>query len=45
VARPAEPVIPLNHVPDDPGPDPAPEVDPEAAPASGTPRNGLGLFK
>jgi hypothetical protein len=29
-----EPVIPLIHVPDDPGPEPAPELDPAPGPSA-----------
>lgn len=43
VTRPAEAVIPLLHVPDDPGPEPVPDADPEPVPPSGS--RGLGLFK
>jgi HemY protein len=38
-----EAVIPLLHVPDDPGPDPAPDLDPEPEPTGGS--RGLRLFK
>jgi HemY protein len=38
-----EAVIPLLHVPDDPGPDPAPDMDPEPEPTGGS--RGLRLFK
>jgi HemY protein len=38
---PVEAVIPLVHVPDDPGPDGASLADPEPAPTSGGPRRGL----
>jgi HemY protein len=38
-----EAVIPLLHVPDDPGPDPAPDLDPEPEPPGGS--RGLRLFK
>jgi HemY protein len=38
----AEAVIPLLHVPDDPGPDPSPDTDPEPG-SAGVPR-GLRLF-
>jgi HemY protein len=38
-----ESVIPLLHVPDDPGPDPAPDMDPEPEPTGGS--RGLRLFK
>jgi HemY protein len=38
----AEAVIPLLHVPDDPGPDPSPDIDPEPG-SAGVPR-GLRLF-
>jgi HemY protein len=38
----AEAVIPLIHVPDDPGPDPSPDTDPEPG-SAGVPR-GLRLF-
>jgi HemY protein len=44
-ARQAEPVIPLTHVPDDPGPEPAADLDPEAGPVPAGARGGLGLFK
>jgi HemY protein len=40
---PAEPVIPLVHVPDDPGPEPGPDLEPEPEPPGG-PR-GMRLFK
>ncbi len=36
-------LIPLLHVPDDPGPDPAPDLDPEPEPPGGS--RGLRLFK
>ena len=36
-------VIPLLHVPDDPGPDPVPDLDPEPEPTGGS--RGLRLFK
>ena len=36
-------MIPLLHVPDDPGPDPAPDLDPEPEPTGGS--RGLRLFK
>jgi hypothetical protein len=39
-----EAVIPLLHVPDDPGPEPAPDLEPEPGPA-GAGRSGLRLFK
>jgi HemY protein len=39
----AEPVIPLLHVPDDPGPDPLPDVDPEPVPPGAG--RGLRRFK
>jgi HemY protein len=39
-----EAIIPLLHVPDDPGPDPAPDLEPEPGPTGGS-RNGLRLFK
>jgi HemY protein len=38
-----EAIIPLLHVPDDPGPDPAPDLDPEPEPPGGS--RGLRLFK
>lgn len=38
-----EAIIPLLHVPDDPGPDPAPDLDPEPEPPGGT--RSLRLFK
>src|SRR6478735_6114687 len=38
-----EAVIPLLHVPDDPGPDPAPDLEPEPEPTGGS--RGLRLFK
>ncbi|MBM3530719.1 MAG: heme biosynthesis protein HemY [Alphaproteobacteria bacterium] len=36
-------VIPLMHVPDDPGPEPAPDREPQPEPSEGS--RGLGLFK
>jgi HemY protein len=39
----AEPVIPLLHVPDDPGPDPAPDQEPQPEPSDSA--RGLRLFK
>ena len=41
--RRVEAVIPLLHVPDDPGPDPAPDLDPEPEPTGGS--RGMRLFK
>ena len=38
-----EPVIPLVHAPDDPGPEPGPELEPEPEPPGGS--RGLRLFK
>jgi HemY protein len=43
IAPRVEAVIPLLHVPDDPGPDPAPDLDPE--PSRPAVRAGLRLFK
>jgi HemY protein len=43
IAPRVESVIPLLHVPDDPGPDPAPDMDPEPEPTGGS--RGLRLFK
>ncbi len=43
IAPRAEAVIPLLHVPDDPGPEPAPDLDPEPGPTGGS--RGLRLFK
>ena len=43
IAPRVEAVIPLLHVPDDPGPDPAPDLDPEPEPTGGS--RGLRLFK
>ena len=43
IAPRVEAVIPLLHVPDDPGPDPAPDLDPEPEPPGGS--RGLRLFK
>jgi HemY protein len=43
IAPRVEAVIPLLHVPDDPGPDPAPDLDPEPEPSGGS--RGLRLFK
>ena len=40
--RQAEPVIPLVHAPDDPGPEPTPDLDPEPEPPAGS--RGRGLF-
>ena len=40
----AEAIIPLLHVPDDPGPDPAPDLEPEPG-STGAGRSGLRLFK
>jgi HemY protein len=42
-AAPAQAVLPLMPVPDDPGPEPAPDSEPEAGAATGSP--GLRLFK
>jgi HemY protein len=45
-ARPAPaPVVPLIHVPDDPGPDPQPQLDPGPEPSSDGWRKLRGLFK
>ena len=43
IAPRVEAVIPLLHVPDDPGPDPAPDLEPEPEPPGGS--RGLRLFK
>ena len=43
VTRPAEAVIPLLHVPDDPGPEPVPDAEPEPVPPGGS--RGARLFK
>ena len=43
IAPRVEAVIPLLHVPDDPGPEPAPDLDPEPEPPGGS--RGLRLFK
>ena len=43
VTRPAEAVIPLLHVPDDPGPEPVPDADPEPVPPGAS--RGARLFK
>jgi len=43
IAPRVEAVIPLLHVPDDPGPDPASDLDPEPEPTGGS--RGLRLFK
>jgi HemY protein len=43
IAPRVEAVIPLLHVPDDPGPDPAPDLDPEPEPTGGS--RGMRLFK
>jgi HemY protein len=43
VERDVERVIPLVHVPDDPGPEPVPDLEPEPEPPSGS--RGLRLFK
>ncbi len=42
-AQRVEAVIPLLHVPDDPGPEPTPDLEPEPEPPSGS--RGLRLFK
>ena len=39
-----EAIIPLLHVPDDPGPEPAPDLEPEPG-STGAGRSGLRLFK
>jgi HemY protein len=43
VERDVEPVIPLVHVPDDPGPEPVPDLEPEPEPPSSS--RGLRIFK
>jgi HemY protein len=41
----AEPVIPLVHAPDDPGPEPGPDLEPEPEPGTSNESRGLRLFK